>query len=136
MSRHTLKQFYLRALADEDPVAAQYYFQKMQAYDEALALYGKEAAQALLPKVRVRRKGGRLALNRQYLDALKAGDSEKAAAILNKIATRDRSGMADAVEPTPEPVLMGDVPRGFWGSRDALPQHIKDEFARLFKGLR
>jgi hypothetical protein len=104
-----LKTFYLRALADEDPITASYFFQKMQEYDEALRLYGKAAAKATLPAVRVRRKGGRMALNQRYLAALKAGEVEKAAELQRRIASRDKSGMLD---------------------------HKVDEFHQLLNGLR
>ena len=117
MSRASLRTFYLRALADADPVTAQYYFQKMQAYDEAFRLYGLEAAKATLPKTRVRRKAGRLALQKAYLDALKAGDTEKADALAAKIATRDRSGMQD-------------------DKRYDLPDHVLAEFDAVLAGLR
>lgn len=95
MSRSTLRTFYLRALADEDPITASYYFQKMQEYDEALRLYGKATAKATLPAIRVRRKGGRMALNQRYLAALKAGDTAKASELQRRIAARDKSGMLD-----------------------------------------
>lgn len=139
MSRTTLRTFYLRALADEDPVTAQYYFQKMQEYDEALRLYGIDAAKAALPKTRVRRSGGRLALMKRYLAALKDGDSDTALALQRKIATRDKSGLADGVEvPTmelPKGVQMGDVPEGFFKAKD-LPKSVAAEYRAILAGLR
>lgn len=95
ISRNSLRSYYLRALADEDAVSAQFFFQKMQEYDLALIARGKAAARETLPGMQVLRKGGRLALNKRYLKALRAGDSEEAAALLRRVATRDKSGLAD-----------------------------------------
>lgn len=105
MSRTSLRTFYLRALADEDPITAQYYFQKMQEYDEALHLYGKAAARATLPSVRVRRKSGRMDLSARYLDALKAGDTARADQLARKIATRDKSGLSDSKPRSMDPLI-------------------------------
>lgn len=142
MTRSTLRTFYLRALADEDPVTAQYYFQKIQEYDEALRLYGIEAAKATLPKIRVRRAGGRMALMKRYLDALKAGDDELAQRLHRKIAARDKSGlMDDRQDRTGLPLMdtrgaeLGDVPAVFFKAKD-LPKHIVDEYRALLAGLR
>jgi hypothetical protein len=78
-----------------DLTTGQYYFQKIQDYDEAMRLLGKEAAQATLPTVRVRRAGGRVDLSQKYLDAVRDGDEELAAKLQRRIHARDRSGMVD-----------------------------------------
>lgn len=144
MTRATLRTFYLRALADEDPVTAQYYFQKMQEYDEALRLYGIGAAKATLPKVRVRRAGGRMALMKRYLAALKDGDDELAQALMRRIAARDKSGLMDDRQDTDRSGLplmdmrgahLGDVPEGFFKAKD-LPKRIMDEYRAVLAGLR
>lgn len=106
ISRSGLRSYYLRALAGEDAIAAQFFFQKMQEYDEALRLHGKKAARATLPTMRIRRKGSRLNLGQQYLDALKAGELELASKLQKKIATRDRSGMLDSAPRSLADVLM------------------------------
>jgi hypothetical protein len=105
MTRQQLKSYYLRAMAADDPLTADFFFQAMKKYDETLALYGKKAARATLPRQRARRKSGRLDLNAKYLDALKAGDVEGAAKIKNKIVSRDKSGMQDSASAPQERVL-------------------------------
>lgn len=134
MNRNSLRIFYLRALSDEDPVTAQYYFQKMQEFDEALRLYGPAAAKATLPKIRIRRAGGRLALMRKYLDALKAGNDGLAQRIQRRIAARDKSGLTDSVD-APAEVLMGDIPMSFFRAKD-LPAHVAAEYRNRMSGRR
>lgn len=93
--RSSLRTYYLIAMRRGDLTTAQYYFHKIHDYDEAMRLLGKEAAQETLPTVRARRKGGRVDLSQQYLDAVRDGDEELAAKLQRRIYARDRSGMVD-----------------------------------------
>jgi hypothetical protein len=90
-----MRTYYLIAMRKGDLTTAQYYWQKIQDYDEALRLLGKEAAKMTLPTRRARRSGGRVDLSQQYLDAVRAGDDELAAKLQRRIANRDKSGMVD-----------------------------------------